>query len=238
MIIRFGLDFDSAFPEPAQNRIGSVTVGPAGLLAILETQLGLTMREVSTAKRLVQYHACLNRLNSPERFYHNSFKADALSVTRTLLGWRDGWYEAGWQGVFDGKVGSRLKDMAEIEAEAKKVLAPCIGQRLQAVAEVLKKRWTQIEKVELVDAFSDLPHLWQQVVAQLDNMPLDVDGRKPADGDDSDLGRLQKVLRDLNTNEGENPKKIDLKGDGSVVVLTARSKAVSARSAGRAHPVP
>ncbi|MGA8279833.1 MAG: PD-(D/E)XK nuclease family protein, partial [Desulfobacterales bacterium] len=45
----------------------------------------------------------------------------------------------------------------------------------------------------------------------------------------SDLGRLHKALRDLNTNEGEKPKKIDLKGDGSVVVLTARSKAVSAR---------
>ena len=229
MIIHFGLDFDSALPEPAQNRIGSVTVGPAGLLAILETQLGLTMPEVSTAKRLVQYHACLNRLNSHERFYHNSFEADALSVTRTLLGWRDGWCEAGWQGAFDGKVGSRLKDMAEVETEAKKVLAPCIGQRLQAVAEVLKKRRTQIQKVALVEAYSDLPHLLQQVVAQLGYTPLDVDGRKPAAEDESDLGRLQKVLWDLNTNEGKKPQKIDLKGDGSVVVLTARSKAVSAR---------
>jgi len=229
MIIRFGLDFDSALPEPAQNRIGSVTVGPAGLLAILETQLGLTMPEVSAAKRLVRYYACLNRLNAPARFYYHSFEADALSVTRMLLGWRDQWYEVGWQGTFEGEAGSRLKDMAEVEAVAGQVLAPCIGQRLQAVIEGLKKRRTQIEKVELVDAISDLPFLWQQLLTQLDYTSLDVDSRKPAAGKDSDLGWLQDAIWKLNTTRGEKPIKIDLKGDGSVVVLTARSKAVSAR---------
>ncbi|MGB5618740.1 MAG: PD-(D/E)XK nuclease family protein, partial [Desulfobacterales bacterium] len=229
MIVKFGLDFDTQLPDPAQNRIGHVTIGTAGMLAILETQLGLTIPEMSTAKRLVQYHACLNRLNSPERFYNKSYGADALSVTRTLLGWRDQWYEDGWTGTFDGKIDSRLKDLAEVEAEARDILAPCIGQRLQAVIEVLQKRKTQIEKVELVDAFADLPYLWQQVVAQLGYTQLDVNGRKPAANDDSDLGRLQRALWKLNTNEGEKPKNIDLKGDGSVVVLTARSKAVSAR---------
>ena len=229
MIVRFGLDFDTQPPDQVQNRIGHVTVGPAGMLAILETQLALTMPEVSTAKRLVQYHACLNRLNSPERFYNKSFGADALSVTRTLLSWRDQWYEAGWTGTFDGKVDSRLKDMVEVEAEARDVLAPCIGQRLQAVIRELRSHKTQIEKVELVDAFSDLPYLWQQVITLLGYTQLDINGRKPAAKDDSDLGRLQKALWKLNTNEGEKPKKIDLKGDGSVVVLAARSKAISAR---------
>ena len=229
MIVRFGLDFDIQLPESVQNRIGYVTVGPAGMLAILETQLGLTSREVSAAKGLVQYHSCLNRLNSPARFYYKSFEADALSVTRTLQRWRDQWYEAGWQGTFDGTVPERLKDMAEVETEAKKVLAPCIGQRMQAVNDTLKNRKTQIEKIKLVDAFSDLPHLWQQVVRHLGYTELDVDSRKPGAADASDLGRLQKALRDLNKNEGEKPKKIDLKGDGSIVVLTARSKAVSAR---------
>ena len=229
MIVRFGLDFHTQLPDPAQNRIGHVTVGTAGMLALLETQLGLTMPEVSTAKRLVQFHACLNRLNTPDRFYQKSFGADALSVTRTLLGWRDQWYEAGWQGKFNGMAPMRLKDMAEVEAEAKGMLTPCIGQRLQAVIEALKKRKTQIEKVELVDAFSDLPYLWQQVMTQLGYTQLYVDSRKPAAKDDSDLGRLQRALWKLNANEGEKLKKIDLKGDGSVVVLTARSKTVSAR---------
>jgi hypothetical protein len=128
MIVRFGLDFNIQLPDLVQNCIGHVSVGPAGMLAILETQLGLTTSQVSTAKRLVQYHACLNRLNTPKRFYHKSFGADALSVTRTLLGWRDQWYESGWTGTFDGKIDSRLKAMAEVEAEAKGVLAPCIGQ--------------------------------------------------------------------------------------------------------------
>ncbi|MGD8338904.1 MAG: hypothetical protein PVJ29_17585, partial [Desulfobacterales bacterium] len=229
MIVKFGLDFDTQLPDLVQNCLGHVTVGPAGLLSILETQLGMTMPEVSAATRLVQYHTRLNRLNTPKLFYHKSFAADALSVTRTLLGWRDQWYEAGWTGTFDGKIDSRLKDMAEVEAEARDVLAPCIGQRLQAVIEVLRKRKTQIDKVELVDAFADLPYLWQQVVTQLGYAQPKVDNRKPAAGGDSDLGRLQRALWKLNSNEGEKPKKVDLKGDGSVVVLTARSKAVSAR---------
>ena len=80
-----------------------------------------------------------------------------------------------------------------------------------------------------MNVFSDLPHLWQQVMAQLGYMPLDVNSLKPAVGNDSDLGRLQEVIWKLNTTKGEKPEKIDLKGDGSVVVLTARSKAVSAR---------
>ncbi|MGB5618742.1 MAG: hypothetical protein WBM78_18000 [Desulfobacterales bacterium] len=108
MIVRFGLDFDTQLPDLVQNCLGHVTVGPAGLLSILETQLGLTILEVSAAKRLVQYHACLNRLDTTERFYHRSFEADALSVTRTLLGRRDQWYEAGWTGTFDGKIESGI----------------------------------------------------------------------------------------------------------------------------------
>ena len=116
MIVKFGIDFDTQPPDQVQNRIGHATVGPAGMLAILETQLGLTMPEVSAAKRLVQYHTRLNRLNTPDRFYHKSFGADALSVTRTQLGWRDQWYESGWTGTFDGKIDSRLKAMAEVEA--------------------------------------------------------------------------------------------------------------------------
>ena len=229
MIVKFGLDFDTQLPDPVQNRLGHVTVGPAGMLSLLETQLGLTMPDVSTAKRLVQYHACLNRLDTPERFYHQSFEADALSVTRTLLGWRDQWYEAGWQGTFVGEVGKRFKDMAEIESEAAKVLAPCFGQRLQSVIEKLQSRRTQIEQVELLDAFSDLPFLWQQVLAQLGYTQLTVDRRQPAAKDNTDLGRLQKALIDLRINEGKKPQKIKLKDDGSVAVLTARSKAVSAR---------
>jgi hypothetical protein len=68
--------------------------------------------------------------------------------------------------------------LAEVELEAKKVLAPCFGQRLQSVIEALKSRQTQIEIVELVDALSDLPYLWQQVVSQLGYIPLHVDSRQ------------------------------------------------------------
>jgi hypothetical protein len=229
MIIRFGLDFDRKLPDPAQNRIGQVTVGPAGLLAILETRLGLSRPEVSAARRLVQYHACLSRLNHPRRFYAPSFKEDPLAVSRTLLDWRDRWYAAGWTGTFSTEAGPRLHDMAEIETAAAGEIAPCFGQRLQAVLAALAQRTPRIDRIEVVDAFSELPHLWQQVLAQLAHTQLDVDGRQPAASGATDLGRLQRALLNLNLGQGAAPGTIDLEGDGSVLVLAGRSKAVSAR---------
>ena len=229
MIVRFGLELDRLLPDRPQTRLGYVTCGPAGFMSVLETQLGLAVPEVSQAKRLVQYRSCLSRLDSPDRFYHASFKVDELSVAGTLLDWRDKWYMAGWDGTFMDDSEPRLRDMAEIEALAAKEVSPCVGQRLQDVLAALNKRKTQIKKVELADALSDFPHLWQQILSHFEVVDLNVDTRLPIAETNSDLGKLQKALLDLNRENGAKPKAIKLKGDGSVIVLTARSKEVSAR---------
>ena len=86
MIVRFGLALDGKIPEPFETRIGHVSAGPQGFLSILETQLGLTVPDISPAVRMVQYHECLRKMDSPARFYHRSFEVDALAVLAYLDG--------------------------------------------------------------------------------------------------------------------------------------------------------
>ena len=229
MIIRFGMDFDRLLPEEPQSRLGFVIVGPVGFLSILETQLGLESPLVSSATRLVQYSECLRRLDTIRRFYHQSFRVDELIVAKTLLSWRDQWYAAGWDGTMPEDAGKRLRDMAEIEKVACKEVAPSVGERLQAVEKSLDKRKTQIQIVELVDAFEDISHLWRKVISKINFTELNVDVRKPSAEANSDLFNLQKTLYKLNQKEDTKLAQINMKGDGSVIILNAGSKEVSAR---------
>ncbi len=213
----------------SETSIGRVTVGAAGLLSILETHLGLVIPRESQVKRLVQYRACLLQFDSPKRFYHQSFQVDPISVSKTLLSWRDQWYLAGWDGTFANGVGKRLRDMADVEQRACSEVAPCVGQRLQTVLKALESRKTQIEKIELIDAISDHPQLWQKILSHFKTLSSTSTARALAQANKSDLGRLQSALWAINQKEGTKPQEIKLSGDGSVVVLTARSREVSAR---------
>ncbi|MGV7225232.1 MAG: hypothetical protein ACQ9MH_27425 [Nitrospinales bacterium] len=153
MIVRFGLAQDGKIPERSETLIGHVSAGPQGFLSILETQLGLTVPNISPAVRMVQYHECLRKMDSPARFYHRSFEVDALAVARTLLGWRDIWYLAGWDGTNQTAASGRLQDIAEVETLAKGKVAPSTGERLQTVVRSLSSRKTGIKAVQLPDYF-------------------------------------------------------------------------------------
>ena len=152
-----------------------------------------------------------------------------MSVAKTLLNWRDEWYMAGWDGTFSKGVSQRLKDMADVEILAKKEVSPSFGQRLQAVLEAFQDRKTQIEKIELVDTLADFPHIWQQILSRFQLAELQIDERPPVSKKNTDLGKLQHALKNLNQKSSSKPEKVKLSGDGSVAVLTARSKEVSAR---------
>ncbi len=80
--------------------IGSATatVGPLGLLNILETQLGLVRERPSQSERIVQYRDCLERCDRADRFFHRTFSTDELGTAATLLEWRDRWHLHGWTG--------------------------------------------------------------------------------------------------------------------------------------------
>ncbi|MBW2133535.1 MAG: hypothetical protein JRG88_13590 [Deltaproteobacteria bacterium] len=207
MIVRFGLDFDTLLAEIKETRFGKVTVGPEGLLSLLETQLGISLPKVSPFKRMVQYRLCLQQIDSPERFYHASFGVDPVAVSRTLLNWRDQLYCAGWNGAFPETASRRLKDLSHVEKEASVRVAPGRGQRLQSVIRALKDQKTGIEKIELIDPPSDYPCLWQKVLSHFKTETLFIDDRPPPERPASDLARLQRALESIPRKKAGHPAK-------------------------------
>ena len=167
MHIVFGLHLDGLQPHPPQTAAGTVTLGPRGLLEVLETQLGLPSPQVHPSESAFVYLRCLREATSPERFFHRSLEVDPVNVARTLLRWRDQWYEAGWDGTFPDGAPARLSDMAAAEVLARDRVPLGLGQRLQRVSQALTNRTTQIARVELHTPIEDFAHAWQKVLAAL-----------------------------------------------------------------------
>ena len=149
--IRFGLSIDSGAGVHFHAAVGRSTLGPLGLLNVLETHLGLLRAPVSQSERVVQMRQCLRAAMTEPRFYARSFGADELGSAATLLGWRDMWFEHGWSGKLAVSAGDRLADMVAVEALASSGVAPGLGQRLADVASALQHRRPHIERVELLD---------------------------------------------------------------------------------------
>lgn len=232
MQIRLGYGLDGIKPKQMQSTIGEKEVGPAGFLSILETQCGIAPVTDSPTTRIIQYLGCLKACDSPGRFYHHSFAIDQFNVAKTLLQWRDNWYEAGWKGLFSSEVSIRLADMADVEQLAAGKVSFGFGQRQQTVLAKLKTQKTQIEHVILLDPLVDFSPLCQQILQSFDVTEQPV--LLTPTPSNNDLYRLQSTLAQLaseNLNKGEDGsiKKTKLAGDHSFVVVKARSKAISAR---------
>ena len=66
MQISFGLQVDGLKPEIPQTEIGTATLGPKGLLEVLETQLGLPVPTAHPGEALFSYLKCLRKISAPE----------------------------------------------------------------------------------------------------------------------------------------------------------------------------
>ena len=229
MRIVFGLHIDGLNPATPRNAAGEITLGPRGLLQILETQLGLPTPNTHPSEAPFSYLQCLREASTPGRFFHRSLEIDPVNVARTLLDWRAQWYEAGWDGTFPDDVPARLADMAAVEAIAKHRVPPTPGERLQRVAETLADRRTQIEQVELHTPLQDLPHVWQRVVRALPWNPAPGLELAAAGPDGSDLARVQRrLLSMIDRDDDSAAERESLQGDGSLVVVKSASKDLSA----------
>lgn len=222
MNVTFGMFLDGYRPARPLSALGTVTVGPHGLLDLLETRLGLAGVWPPQALRAVQYQHCLGRADDGARFYSESFRVDALAVAETLLRWRDEWISAGWDGTASGSDSPRLRDLADVEDLARDALGSGLGDRLRAVIEALGRREPGIDEVRVVDPLDELPPIWRRI---LERLPV-VTGETPrfdavtaAAG--SDLGRLQHALL--------THAPVHLQGDGSFFVLVADSEHSLAR---------
>ena len=231
MHVKFGLHFDGLQPQRPTNATGVVTLGPAGLLAVLETRLGLPPPVEHASEAPFAYLQCLRAVSAPSRFFHRSLVVDPVNVARTLLGWRARWYEAGWDGTFPDTAPARLADMAAVEALARDSVPPSPGERLGRVAAALSGRVTQIDGVELHTSPDALPYAWQTVLAAL---PCELaSGIDPASAgpEGSDLARVQARLLAIadGTVDGIAERE-RLQGDGSLMVVRSASRDLSAEA--------
>jgi hypothetical protein len=221
--IRFGLSIDSGAGMHFHAAVGRSTLGPLGLLNVLETHLGLLRAPVSQSERVVQMRQCLRAAMTAPRFYARSFEADELGSAATLLGWRDLWFEHGWSGTLaagaGASAGSRLADMVAVEALASSAVARGMGQRLADVANALQHRRPQIERIELLDPLADFPLAWRRA---LQHLPVvDASWVEPA-------GRSGTMLRDLQdalcqARDGERASRLAWRGDGTLRVVRAET---------------
>ena len=227
MQIIFGPHLDGLQPSLARSAVGEVTLGPKGMLDTLETQLGIPTPNLHPSEALFGYLQCLRSVSSANQFFHRSLEVDPVSVARTLLNWREQWYEAGWAGTFPSDVPARLADMAAIEAHAQGRVPPTRGERLQSILKALAMRDTQVENVELHTPVADLPYMWQQLFSVLPNSAGL--GLQPAGHAGSDLARVQaKLLSLVDEDEPVITTPERLAGDGSLLVVKSASKDLSA----------
>ena len=220
MRVRFGLHRDGLEPSLPRSVVGEITVGPLGFLNLLESDLGIPPVGAHPSETIAAYRECLAEVGDWVRFYHRSFDVDPVGVARTLNEWRQQWYLHGWDGRFPAHADGRLGDMAAVESLAIGRVPPGMGQRLRTVFALLDKRRSQIREVELLDAAEGLPPLWRRVLERFDcSTTPPGTGRAPWD---SDLGKLQALLT-------RNPAR-PLSGDGSLVVVRAFSRDVTAQA--------
>jgi RecB family exonuclease len=196
MKITFGHALDGAELSRPDDSIGDLVCGPLRFVEILETQLGLKRKSMGDMPRIFQHVKVLEALSAKQdRFYSASFQKDPLSVSETLLQWRDELLLAGWNGGVDG--GSRrLRDLADIHEAMKGLVGLGQPDRLLAIREALNQRKHCIESVVVVDPASSFSRLWRQVLEQFGASFRTAEKlqNSPEKNDETDLSRLKAAL--------------------------------------------
>ena len=173
MKVVFDPSFDGgAWPGPLQNRdavVGELWVGPAGLLGLLETHLGLGGPQQSNRARA---SALIPAVRGIDGFWSRSAVADVLATARTLLGWRDHLWLSGWRGEAGAP---RLAQLAQVTAD----VMPGVPDRLVAVLEHLETHRTSIETITCFDDPDGLPALWRRILQRLAGAGTDVSVHHP-----------------------------------------------------------
>jgi hypothetical protein len=197
MRLTFSVDFDGGFwpgPTPAGSAtLGEAWVGPAGLLGILETHLGLAGPRWTAAERAASIVATIR---AREGFYSRSAESDLLGTAERLLRDRDILWMHGWRGE---ALTARLTDLAAATEPA----PPGFPDRLHAVIDELGTRtspWKPVEQLDLLEAPEDLAPSWRLVIQELERLGTEVTtaGAEAVDAEtadaNGDLGALKACL--------------------------------------------
>jgi hypothetical protein len=135
----FGMYLDgvSWSDEPAS--LGEVRLGPAGMLGLLESRLGLSAPPVRQARRIDENMKRMELCDSDDAWFHRSFSTDPWSTAKQMLEWRDELVESGWNGEPMDSLLPRLRALSEIE-RADLSLSRGEADRLRDVANALSEK--------------------------------------------------------------------------------------------------
>jgi ATP-dependent helicase/nuclease subunit B len=155
-MVYFGLDLDERVFARPNTEEGQYYLGTKGLLEFAEAHLGLEGNSGRNEHiRTEQYRQTLIKYmkthpNGGHPFFKASFEADELACAEALLQRRDELLCAGWDFKITPRLPDRLRTLAEIEKEIKK-LAFGMADRWQAVLKQLKINDLPIEEIQVVE---------------------------------------------------------------------------------------
>ena len=177
---------------------GELQLGPAGMLSLLETQLGLTGLTFHPAARTDQYLRRLEAADQAGAWFHASLDADGWSTAKQMLAWRDELIEAGWEGQAEASDSPRLQALAELE-RSDLPLAPGREDRLRDVLRHIERLPSgAIVDIRLVEPLELLSLIWQSVFGQLEDTGVMIElvaGMHDAERS-SNLASVQLMLSD------------------------------------------
>lgn len=193
-----GLDLDNAAHpdvlDGASASLGRLVTGFAGLLTVLETQLGLLGPEVPAAARIAAYQDRL-RVCAEGAFFSRSFEADGWATAQVLLAWRDELLLAGWSPDATQDAPPRLQTLATIENMAVRPLPPGLPERLAAVHDALLDPVQLPLDIRCIDMAEALPSHWHRLLEKLERCGVTITWNTPLHPSARGLlGSLQRAM--------------------------------------------
>lgn len=192
MQVRFGWTLDGAPWAPriaAEGARADLTLGPRGLIELLQVRLGLAHPPVAPSLRVAQYRSAMQVAD--HHWFRESFAVDPWNTAAHVLALRDAAIEAGWDGSRpqDPSVLPRLDALAAIETQIQvgpdgaegTTLVPGAADDLRDVLSHLTDlsasaaAWPLgIDVIRVQEPVAELPGLFPEVFAQLTALGVEV----------------------------------------------------------------
>ena len=172
MQITFGWHLEGGPWSPQDSRLGTVTVGPSGLIGLLQTRLGLTAKPVSHSQRVLQYRTRLAAVDQVDAWHHESFQIAPWASAIEILQLRDELIAAGWRPRHP--TNPTLATRLEVIRQAELVDIPMAAGTADHLAELHSELTSMPEtvlglgRITLADNRELLPAIWRGILDQLE----------------------------------------------------------------------